>query len=252
MMLGYTATLRRVSQASAIRIDVPGDGPVSGALHVPDKAARALFALAPGAGTTMQHPSIVALAEGLAARGVTVLRFNFPYAERGSRRIDAKPKLLAAYRAAADALADSRRGRERPRTPRSSGAGRGKGKLILGGRSMGGRMASMLVAEGYACDGLVFFGYPLHPAGRPDQLRDAHLPSVRPPMLFLQGTRDALCDLDLLRPVLARLGPRATLHEVAGADHSFAVRKSDGRTPESVLEEILSVTADWIGKVAVG
>ena len=116
---------------------------------------------------------------------------------------------------------------------------------------MGGRMASLLAAEGYPCDGLLFLGYPLHPAGKPEQLRDAHLKDVRAPMLFVQGTRDTLCDLSLLRPVLTRLDGRATLHEVRGGDHSFEVRKSDGRSEEEVVSEVIGASADWIAKVVL-
>ena len=184
----------------------------------------------------MDNPLLVAVAEGLAARGIAVLRFNFPYRERGSKRPDPTKTLVATYRAAADVL----------RAEAAPGA-----RLVIGGRSMGGRMASLLAAEGYGCDGLVFLGYPLHPAGKPGQLRDAHLPKVRPPMLFVQGTRDALCDLSLLRPVLARLGTRATLHEIVGGDHGFEVRKSDGRSAASVLEEVIATTAVWIERVVL-
>lgn len=217
-----------------LSIDVPGGAAVSGELHEPAKDGGAAVALAPGAGTSMDNPLLVAVAEGLAARGHTVLRFNFAYREKGSRRPDPSKVLVATYRAVADAL-----------------RARAAGKLVIGGRSMGGRMASLLAAEGYACDGLVFLGYPLHPAGKPEQLRDAHLPKVAAPMLFVQGTRDALCNLSLLRPVLARIGPRATLHEVKGGDHGFEVRKSDGRTAESVLAEIIDTTSDWIAEVAL-
>ena len=217
-----------------LSIAVPGGDTVSGELYEPKKGGGAAVALAPGAGTSMDNPLLVAVAEGLAARGHAVLRFNFAYREKGSRRPDPAKVLTATYRAAADALRD-----------------RAGGKLVIGGRSMGGRMASLLAAEGYACDGLVFLGYPLHPAGKPEQLRDAHLPAVSAPMLFVQGTRDALCDLALLRPVLARLGARATLHEVRGGDHGFEVRKSDGRSAEGVLAEIIDTTADWIAQVVL-
>ena len=215
-----------------ISIEVPGDGSVSGALHPPEREPSGVaIALAPGAGSTMENPFLVAVAAGLAERGHLVMRFNFGYQERRSRRPDPTKALIATYRAAAEAL-------------RSRGARR----LVIGGKSMGGRMASLLAAEGFACDGLVFLGYPLHPPGQPGKMRDAHLPKVRAPMLFVQGTRDKLCDLSLLAPVLARVGPIATLHEVAGADHSFEVRKMDGRSPESVLAEVISAAAGWIGE----
>lgn len=216
---------------SIVPLVVPGDPHVSAALHVPRDPSGVALALAPGAGTTMENPFLVAVADGLAARGHAVMRFNFAYHEAGSRRPDPKKKLIATYRAAADLL-----------------RARGGDRLVIGGKSMGGRMATMLAAEGYACDGLVLLGYPLHPAGKPDQLRDEHLPRVTPPMLFVQGTRDALCDLALLRPVLDRVGPRATLMEIQGADHGFEVRKRDGRTPESVLQEIISGVAAFLSE----
>jgi predicted alpha/beta-hydrolase family hydrolase len=117
--------------------------------------------------------------------------------------------------------------------------------LIIGGKSMGGRMASHLAAAGAAVDGLVFLGYPLHPAGRPDRLRDAHLPRIRVPMLFLTGTRDALCELALLRRVLAPL-PSARLQVIDDADHSFAVRRSSGRGSDAVLGELVDAIDDWL------
>jgi predicted alpha/beta-hydrolase family hydrolase len=169
------------------------------------------------------------IAGRLAARGHAVMRFNFGYQERGSRRPDPKKALVATYRAAADLL-----------------RARGCERLVIGGKSMGGRMATLLAAEGYACDGLVLLGYPLHPAGKPHELRDEHLPRVQAPMLFVQGTRDDLCDLELLRPVLARLGTRATLLLIEGGDHSFEVRKKDGRTYAEVLDQIVDGVAGFL------
>lgn len=221
-----------VKGLSVLSIAVPDDVAVTAALHVPSKRPTGVaVALAPGAGTTFENPLVVAVAEGLAERGHLAMRFNFGYHQRGSRRPDPQKKLLATYRAAAEAL-------------RAQGAK----KLVIGGRSMGGRMASLLAAEGFACDGLVFLGYPLHPAGQPEKMRDAHLPKIAAPMLFVQGTRDKLCDLALLRPVLAKIGPRATLHEIQGGDHGFEVRKSDGRTNEDALAEVISATAVWIAE----
>ena len=213
-----------------ISIDVPGDVPVSGAVHAPPRTSSGVaVAIAPGAGTTMDNPLLVRVASALAERGHTAMRFNFGYQQRGSRRPDPQKKLLATYRAAALSL-------------RATGANR----LVIGGKSMGGRMASLLAAEGFACDGLVFLGYPLHPAGQPEKMRDGHLTKVAPPMLFVQGTRDKLCDLDLLRPVLTRVGPRARLRVIEGGDHSFEVRKRDGRTQESVLDEVIDSVSTWL------
>jgi len=205
-------------------------GSVAGAVHAAREPARGVtFVLAHGAGTNMDHAFLVAVAERLAARGVAVVRFNFPYTERGDRAPDRAPVLEACYRAV---LAQVR-------------ADLGGDRLVIGGKSMGGRMASHLAAAGEPLDGLVFLGYPLHPAGRPQQLRDAHLPRIAVPMLFLTGTRDALCPLDTLRPILARL-PQATLHVVDDGDHSFAVRKKSGRTAEMVLDELADATLAWL------
>ena len=202
---------------------------VSGVLHVPTKRSGDALILAHGAGADMTAPLLLAVAEGLAARGVTVLRFNFLYKELGKKAPDAMPKLELAYRAAIESMRA-----EKPK------------RLFLGGKSMGGRVASLLAAEGDACDGLVFLGYPLHPAGHPEKLRDEHLPKIKAPMLFVEGTRDPLCDLALLRPVLARLKKRASLHVIDGGDHSFDLLKSAGRTRESVHLEIVTAIHEWM------
>jgi hypothetical protein len=215
--------------ARPITIRVDESRSVSGVLHVPSKRSGDALILAHGAGNDMTAPLLVAVAEGLAARGVTVLRFNFLYKELGKKAPDAMPKLELVYQAAIE--------RMRAEKPK---------RLFLGGKSMGGRVASMHVAKGTACDGLVFLGYPLHPAGHPEKLRDAHLPQIKAPMLFIEGTRDALCDLALLRPVLARLKKRASMHVVDGGDHSFELLKSAGRTRESVHAEIITAIQGWI------
>jgi predicted alpha/beta-hydrolase family hydrolase len=178
----------------------------------------------------MTSPLVVAVAEGLSARGHTTLRFNFPYKELGRKAPDPRPKLEQCYRAAVAAFA----ARARPK------------RLVIGGKSLGGRVASLLAGDGLACDGLVFLGYPLHPAGRKDELRDGHLAAIPAPMLFVEGTRDPLCDLELLRPVLAKLGGRATLHVVEGGDHSFDLLKSAGRSREDVYAEIVAAVDGWL------
>lgn len=197
--------------------------------------------LAHGAGTDMTNPLLVAIARGLSARGVPVALFNFPYTEAGRKPPDPMPVLESCYR---DVLAAMRE--------RLGGVA-----VVLGGRSMGGRVASHLAAQGEDCAGLVFLGYPLHPPRRagaavPDErLRTAHWEHLRVPMLFVQGDRDALADLALLeRERAAKLGGVAsTVHVVAGGDHGFAVRKRDGRTQDEVFEEIIGVTYDWLGSL---
>ena len=216
-------------KARPLTIRVDEDRRVSGVLHVPAKPSGSAFLLAHGAGNDMTAPLLVAVAEGLAARGVTVLRFNSLQKELGKKAPDTVAKFELVTLAAIEAL--------RAEAPQH---------LFLGGKSMGGRVASILASKGVACDGLVFLGYPLHPPGRPEKLRADHLLEIKPPMLFLQGTRDPLCDLALLRPVLARLGKRASLHLIEGGDHSFELLKSAGRTGESVHAEIITAIHGWI------
>jgi len=175
-----------------------------------------------GAGSTRRQPALLHAAETVAATGRRAVLFNFPYSEAGRGRPDPPARLEATVVAVA----------EHARTAL------GARRLTLGGRSMGGRIASQAVAAGLAADGLVFLAYPLHPPGRPEQLRDRHLPAVEPPMLFVQGTRDDFARPDLLEAVVGRLGDRATLHRVEGADHSFGVLKRTGRTPAEVREEV--------------
>ena len=167
--------------------------------------ASAVLALAPGAGAPLDSPFLEGFTFAARDRGLAVLRFDFPYQERLPRPPDPLPVLLATWHAAAEVA-------------RSRAAGR---PLAVGGKSLGGRIASMAVAAGMRADALVFLGYPLHPPGRVDALRDAHLDAIRVPMLFLQGTRDPFARSDLLHAVVDRLGARATLVEIEGGDHSF-------------------------------
>jgi predicted alpha/beta-hydrolase family hydrolase len=205
-------------------------GEVSAVLLHPD-SARAMIVLAHGAGAGMRHIFMEAAARMLADRGIASLRYQFPYVEHGSGRPDPQPILLATVRAAVATAREAA-----PDLP-----------LLAGGKSMGGRMTSLAsAAEPLAgVRGLVFFGFPLHAAGQPGTARAEHLDRVATPMLFLQGTRDALADLALLRPVLERVGARATLHVVEGADHSFAVLKRSGRTNQEVLEELGDAVVEW-------
>jgi predicted alpha/beta-hydrolase family hydrolase len=185
-----------------------------------------------GAGGNRRNPMLVALAEALAGSGRAALLYNFPYAERGGRRPD-PPAVLEATTRAAAALALE-----------STGAKR----IVHGGRSMGGRIASQVVAAGEHADGLVFLAYPLHPPRRCEERREAHLPRIEAPMLFVQGTRDAFAREDLLLALMERLGLRAELHRVAEADHSFAVLKRSGRTPEDVLGETRDALVAWLDR----
>jgi predicted alpha/beta-hydrolase family hydrolase len=215
---------------SSRRIAVPGAGEVSALLMIPPRM-RALVALAHGAGAGMKHPFMEAIARRLAARDVATLRYQFPYAEKGSRRIDPEPVLLATVRAAVAAGCEAA----------------GDVPVLAGGKSMGGRMTSRAAAaEPLAgVTGIVFLGFPLHPAGRPGVTRAEHLARVTAPMLFLQGTRDALADLGLLEPIVARLGDRATLHVIAQADHGFHVLKKSGRDDEQVVDELADTVVSW-------
>ena len=183
-----------------------------------------------GAGGDRENPALVALALALAASGRRAVLYNFPYTEAGRGRPDQNPVLEAAARAVSEHVR------------REMGAGR----VVLGGRSMGGRIASQIVAGGTSADGLVFLGYPLHPPGKPETLRDRHLPRVEAPMLFVQGTRDAFARPDLLAALLEKLGSRAWVHRVENADHSFTVRKSTGRSAKDVTEEVHRAVLDWL------
>jgi predicted alpha/beta-hydrolase family hydrolase len=192
-------------------------------------APRATLVLGHGAGGDHRARLLVELARRLPERGVAVARFDFPYKAAGKKLPDPMHKLEAAYEAAARAASALA-----PAAP-----------LFIGGKSMGGRVATHLVARGFACAGVVLLGYPLHPAGKKERLRDAHLPSVQVPMLFLSGTRDDLCDLDLLRPVLTRV-TRARLHVLDDGDHSLEVRVASGRSKQAALDEVVEVVAGFL------
>ncbi|HWN69956.1 MAG TPA: alpha/beta family hydrolase [Haliangium sp.] len=227
---------RSNSRSSKLRLSVEG-GTLDARLHEPP-SARALYVMAHGAGAGMDHPFLDSMSARLAARGVATLRFQFPYMQAGSKRPDPPRVLLAAVRAALDAA-----GAAMPGVP-----------LVAGGKSMGGRMTSQLMAADAhpAVRGLVFLGFPLHPAGKLGRARGDHLASVQAPMLFLQGTRDTLADLDLVRAVLAGLGERATLHVVEGGDHSFDVLKRSGRDREQVHDELADTIAAWLDRRVLG
>lgn len=215
-----------------ITIALDGDATVSG-LWLAPPAATAAYIFAHGAGAGMAHKSMTAIAEGLAERGVATLRYNFLYMERGSGRPDSPALAHQAVRAAAAKVNELA-----PKVP-----------LFAGGKSFGGRMTSQAHALDPLPDvrGLIFFAFPLHPAGKPGDDRAAHLDDVKIPMLFLQGTNDALASLDLLKPVAKKLGKRATLALFEHADHSFHVPAKSGRKDPEVLTEILDTTVSWIG-----
>ena len=191
---------------------------------------RIVYVCAHGAGGNMMDRGMLATANALRGAGIGVLRFNFPYKERKSGRPDPMPRLKETVAAAVDTA----RREVKPEV------------LIIGGRSMGGRAASMLAAEGFSADGLLLLAYPLHPAGKPEQLRDAHLSAIRMPVLCINGTRDALCTKSIMDDVLTRVGPNWTMHWEDGADHSFHVLKSSGRTDADVMRRITATATEWI------
>jgi predicted alpha/beta-hydrolase family hydrolase len=195
-----------------------------------ESSGAALFVCAHGAGGHMADRGMLAVTEKLRQRGLHIVRFNFPYREKGSSHPDTMPRLKECIAA----VASHARRELGPQT------------LILGGRSMGGRAASMLAAEEFPCDGLLLLAYPLHPAGRPEELRDAHLAQIKVPVLCLNGTRDALCRRDLMDRVVDRLTDRWTMHWLEGADHSFHVLKTSGRSDEDVLSEIAEASGTWV------
>ena len=215
-----------------IRIQV-GDGTVSGTLVRPDDAAG-MIVVAPGAGSSFDHPFLVGFTQALHQAGLGTLRFNFPYREAGRRLPDRAPTAILAWRAAMDVAAASSPGQP----------------VWAAGKSFGGRMASMAVADGMPAAGLVFLGYPLHPPGKPEALRDAHLYGLELPMLFLQGTRDLLGEIGLVQQTVEQLAAFATLHTIPDADHGFHVPVRSGRTDAQVVEELAQTMARWMSEAA--
>jgi predicted alpha/beta-hydrolase family hydrolase len=212
-------------------------GEVSGILIIPDKA-KFLLVFGHGAGAGMKHPFMRTVSNYLADEGIATLRYNFPYTEKKIKRPDPAPILMETVRSAVKAASEYA----------------GDIPLLAGGKSLGGRMTSMAAsnpdnppkADGMEkVKGIVFFGFPLHAPGKPSNERAEHLYNVKVPMLFLQGTRDKLADLDLLKPVIKKLGDKATLHIIEGADHSFHLLKSSGRSDEDVLKELAKKVAEW-------
>ncbi len=222
--------------AKPLRFESTQGREVSALLLTP-KNPKFLLVLAHGAGAPMTHPFMQNLAESLATHAIATFRYNFPYMEE-SRHIPDRPPILTATVAAAVQAAQ----KALPNLP-----------AFAGGKSLGARMSSQAAAQGLLPDtvrGLIFFGFPLHPPNRPETKRADHLAEVKIPMLFLQGTRDTLADLTLLRPIIKKLSKRATLHVIETADHSFHVLKSAKKSDPEILQELAATTAAWMQEIA--
>ncbi len=194
-----------------------------------------VFVCAHGAGGHMADRAVLGLSAALRPRGMHVVRFNFLYRERRAARPDPMPQLVGAFTAVLARVRDELR----------------PDRLIIGGRSMGGRAASMLAAEGYACDGLLLLAYPLHPPGQTHKLRAAHLSSIRVPVLCFNGTRDTFCQRDLMEAAAAGAGSRWRMHWLEGADHGFHVLKRSGTTDEAILAEVGDTTEAWLATLPI-
>ena len=213
---------------------VPVDGiEISAAYDACELPDAPVFVCGHGAGGNLADRGVVATAQAIRVHGLHTVRFNFAYREKKSSRPDPMPKLTACIEAVV----------QRVRTELEPS------RLIIGGRSMGGRAASVLASQGFACDGLLLLAYPLHPPGRPAQLRSAHLPDIRVPVLCINGTRDDFCTPALMKDVLTTVGPNWRMHWIEGADHSFHVLKSSGRTDLEVLDEVADVTKTWLAEI---
>ena len=223
-----------MAKSVPVMFPVESAGEVSALLLRPDNP-RWLLIFAHGAGAGMRHSFMESLSSELAALQIATFRYQFPYMEKRGGRPDSPAILTATVAAALRAGSEAA-----PGLP-----------LLAGGKSMGGRMTSQAAAQDLLPEvsGLVFFGFPLHPPGSPSTKRADHLGKVPLPMLFLQGTRDTLADLELLRPVVKKLGDLATLHIIESADHGFHVLKRSGKTDASVLAELAQTTADWAGNL---
>ena len=209
------------------------DGEETSALYEPANGnQRAVFVAAHGAGGNMMDRSMAAVSSTMRGRGFGVVRFNFLYKEKKSGRPDPMPKLMRTFTAVVDRV--------------RAELGSELNRLVIGGRSMGGRAGSMLAAEGFSANGLLLLAYPLHPPGKLEQLRDAHLPRITMPVLCFNGTRDPFCTPDIMRRVLATVRTRWEMHWLEGADHSFHVLKSSGRTDAEVLAEGGDVSDRWL------
>jgi hypothetical protein len=225
------------SEKVKIKID---DEVVSGVVSLPDtlnENSKTGLIFSHGAGNDMNHPLLVFVSKGLAEKGFITLRFNFPYKEKGRKRPDSQGKLIQTWLCAYDFL--------------KTGSTYKTDKIIAVGKSMGGRVASQMVAQRMMdVDGLIFLGYPLHAPGKKDTLRDSHLYDIKNPVLFFAGTRDSLCDLSRLNGVLDKLICKWDLGIIEGGDHSFNLLKSDPRTQKDVHSQVLTRCLDWLNQIS--
>jgi hypothetical protein len=211
-------------------MDLEVEGPTSGIVYLSDEGSGTLLVLAHGAGAGQRHPFMVQVAREFAARGIDVVTFDFPYMHQGRRAPDRAPILESCFRSVIQTVREWN-----PEICR---------RLFVGGKSMGGRIATHLAAQGLdGLEGTLALGYPLHPPGKPDQLRIKHLPSIATPLLVVQGERDSFGSPDELRPILDAMPAPARLHVVVGGDHSLVVR---GRSRDEVLAEVLDVAVGWM------
>lgn len=221
------------------RIAVGDKGDISAVIHVPDgfpsQGGNSVI-IAHGANNDMNNPFIVSIADGLAHAGYLAMRFNFLYRERGKVSPDSPANLFLAWESAYRFLI--------------SQSGFSPSGVVAAGKSMGGRVASQLVSEGRVSpDALIFFGYPLHAPGRHDRLKDSHLYKIEKPMMFISGSKDPLCKLELLEKVLERISPAPSLNVIQGGDHSFRVPKSDSRSHDEIYSEIIKIAAEWLDTI---
>lgn len=220
-----------------LRVNIDEYQHVSGLIYPakPKNRAGMTLILGHGAGAGQTHSFMVSFATELGARGIDAVTFNFSYTEHGRHIPDKTDKLEACYRAVIETVRRHKK--------------LGRNKLAIGGKSMGGRIASQVAASGVGeLSGLVFLGYPLHPPGNPEKLRSKHLPDIKAPMLFVQGSRDSFGRPDELRPIIKKLKTPADLYVVEGGDHSFKVPKSVGIPQEEVYRAVLDEIAGWLKK----
>jgi predicted alpha/beta-hydrolase family hydrolase len=219
---------------SPVEWTIPVGEHTTTAVYEAGDAQLPLFVCAHGAGGNMSHRGMLATANAFRAHGIGIVRFNFLYKERGSGRPDPMPVLMETTSAVVARVRDEL-------SPE---------RVVIGGRSMGGRAASMLAADGYDADGLLLLAYPLHPAGQPAKLRDAHLPKIRMPVLAFSGTRDPLCTRELMERALTTVKAPWDMRWIDGADHSFHVLKSSGTNDAAVMDSIAAQSGEWLAQLA--